>query len=240
MDRTEWLQERRRASEHRYDSVYSQTYDEDDSPISPVHRRFVTRMIETCPRDGRILDVPCGTGKYFGMVLDAGREVTGCDQSAGMLAQAAAKHPGVDTNKIGLQELDYQDEYDAVMCVDAMENVFPEHWPLVVGNLRRALRPGGHLYLTVEMTDADFLVKAFATATAQGLPVVPNEDTTRGEGYHYYPPLDEVRGWLDGAGLDLVEEAHSDGDHPSYSYEHFLCRRAAGLGHSTALSASSR
>jgi hypothetical protein len=31
------------------------------------------------------------------------------------------------------------------MCVDAMENVFPEDWPQVLANLRRALRPGGHL-----------------------------------------------------------------------------------------------
>jgi hypothetical protein len=33
-----------------------------------------------------------------------------------------------------------------------------------------------------------------------------------------------VRSWLDAAGFDVIEDAHSDGDHPSYSYQHFLTR----------------
>jgi SAM-dependent methyltransferase len=225
MERTAWLQEKRRQSEHRYDTVYSPTYDRDDPPASATHRRFVSGLIEHCPPAGSILDIPCGTGKYFASVLAAGRRVTGCDQSAGMLAQAAAKHPDVETHQVGLQELAYRSEFDAVMCVDAMEDVFPEDWPGVLAGLRRALRAGGMLYLTVEMTDADWLVEALRIGRARGLPVVANEDTTRSEGYHYYPPLVQVREWLAAAGLDLLEEAHSDGDHPSYSYQHFLTRR---------------
>lgn len=225
MDRKAWLQEVRREAEERFDTVHAPTYDENDPPATPAHRRFVTELISRCPPDGTILDSPCGTGKYFAMVLDAGRRVVGCDQSAGMLAQAAAKFPMVDTHKIGLQELAYDSEFDAAMCVDAMENVCPEDWPTVLANLRRALRPGGYLYLTVEMTGADWLIESFAIATERGLPVVPNEDTNRsGEAYHYYPPVIQVRSWLDAAGLDVLEDAHSDGDHPSYSYQHFLTR----------------
>ncbi len=225
MNRKAWLQEVRREAEQRFDAVHAPTYDELDSPITAAHRRIVNELISLCPSGGIVLDAACGTGKYFAMVLDAGRRVVGCDQSAGMLAQAAAKFPGVDTHKIGLQELVYDAEFDAAMCVDAMENVFPEDWPTVLANLRRAIRPGGYLYLTVEMTDADWLIESFATATERGLPVVPNEDTNRsGEAYHYYPPLTQVREWLDAAGLDLLKEVHSDGDHPSYSYEHFLTR----------------
>ena len=82
----------------------------------------------------------CGTGKYFAMVLDAGRRVVGTDQSTGMLARARARFPAVPLERVGLQELDFEAEFDAVMCIDAMENVPPEDWPTVVGNLRRALR----------------------------------------------------------------------------------------------------
>lgn len=227
MDRNDWLKQRRLAAEQRYDTVYAPTYDENDLPMSPAHASFVTRLAESCPRGGSVLDAACGTGKYFAVITDTGRRVVGCDQSAGMLAQAAAKHPDVDTHKVGLQELGHRADlagFDAAMCVDAMENVFPEDWPGVLDNLRRAVLPGGHVYFTVEMTDADWLVEAYATGTAGGLPVVANEDTTRSEGYHYYPPLTQVRDWLDAAGLGVVEQAHSDGEHPSYSYEHFLCR----------------
>lgn len=226
MDRAEWLHEKRSLSERRYDVDFSSTYDANDEPMDATHRQFVADVIARCPPRGRILDMPCGTGKYFAMIMDAGLSVTGCDQSEGMLAQAAAKPGEARTHKLGLQELAFESSFDAAICVDAMEDVPPEQWPLVLSNFHRAIRPAGHLYFTVEMTDADWLVKAFAEATAQGLPVVPNEDVTRSDGYHYYPPLAQVREWLHDAAFVLVRETHSDGGHPSYSYEHFLARRA--------------
>jgi hypothetical protein len=119
------------------------------------------------------------------------------------------------------------------MCVDAMENVPPEQWPAVLAELREAVRPGGQLYLTVERTDAELLDRAFAEARASGLPVVPGEDARRGGGYHFYPTLDQVRDWLTQAALTIVAEAHSPGDHPSYSYQHFLCTRRSSTARAT-------
>jgi SAM-dependent methyltransferase len=211
VDRGAWLRERRRVATERYDTLHAATYDQQEwAAISPTHRRFVDQLIRRCPPGGRILDAACGTGKYFAMVLDAGRQVVGTDQSAGMLAQARAKHPAVPTERVGLQELAFDAEFDAVMCVDAMENVFPEDWPPVLVNLRRALRPGGHLYFTVELIDEQELERAFAEATASGLPVVRGEHTSRGGGYHYYPPLDQVAAWVRDAGLKPLEDGVGD------------------------------
>jgi SAM-dependent methyltransferase len=224
-DRPAWLAERRRQTEERFDTRYAPTYDDSgEGQIGPAHRQFVEDLVGRCPPGGRVLDAACGTGKYFGLVLDAGRRVAGADQSAGMLAKAGAKHPDVPVEKVGLQELAFDAEFDAAMCVDAMEYVFPEDWPLVLANLRRALRPGAHLYLTVERTDERLLAKAFAEAVAGGLPVVHGEDARRGGGYHYYPPLDLVGRWLREAGLSVVRNQHSPGEDASYSYVHLLLR----------------
>jgi SAM-dependent methyltransferase len=228
--RSSWLQERLRISEQRYDTVYAASYDRDDPPTSPVHLRFIADLFRHVPTGGSVLDAPCGTGKYFPLVLNAGRNVVGCDQSAGMLAQAAEKFPDVQVRKLSLQDLDYESAFDAVMCIDAIEGISPEDWPLVLSNFHRALRPGGHLYLTVEMTDADWLRKTFADATSRDLPVVPGEDITRGEEYHYYPPLSQVREWLAAGKFTILEEAHSDGAHPSYSYQHFRAASDVSLG----------
>jgi SAM-dependent methyltransferase len=211
VDRAEWLRERRRVTTERFDKLHAATYDQEEwAAISPTHRRFVDQLIQRCPPGGRILDAACGTGKYFGMVLGAGRRVVGTDQSAGMLAQARAKYPEVPTETVGLQELAFDGEFDAVMCVDAMENVFPEDWPLVLANLRRALRPGGHLYLTVELIDERELERVFAEAVASGLPVVRGEHTSRGGGYHYYPSLEQVAAWVREAGLEALEDGQGD------------------------------
>jgi SAM-dependent methyltransferase len=219
LDRKVWLDERRRVTRDLFDRI-APTYDADDVPITATHRWFVTRLLEQCPPRARILDAPCGTGRYFSMILDAGCQVVGADQSSGMLEAARAKHPDVPTQRIGLQELAFAVEFDAAMCVDAMENVFPEDWPLVLGNLRKALRPRGYLYLTVETIDEREIADVFDEARAAGLPVVYGEHMRRGGGYHHYPPVAQVHEWVRGAGLRVIEDGRSEGD--GYGYYHLL------------------
>ena len=225
MDRQAWLRERRQTAEERHDAIHAFTYDDHYGEIGPTHRRFVTDLLEGCPAGGTVLDAACGTGKYFAMVLDSGRRVVGTDQSTGMLARARARFPAVPLERVGLQELAFDAEFDAVMCIDAMENVPPEDWPRVAGNLRRAVRPGGQVYLTVEEPNQADLERAQADATASGLPVVEGEMTGEGAGYHYYPSREQVGGWLEEAGLAVVAEDVSDeGD--GYGYLHLLTRPA--------------
>jgi ubiquinone/menaquinone biosynthesis C-methylase UbiE len=71
-------------AEERFDTLYAPTYDRDEGDIGPTHRRFVAELLRRCPPGGRVLDAACGTGKYFAVVLDAGRQPLGTDQSAGM------------------------------------------------------------------------------------------------------------------------------------------------------------
>ena len=172
MDRATWLREQRLKAEADYDTRYAATYDGDAEPMTTTHRRYVRRVVRAAPPRGIVLDAACGTGKYFGVVLAAGRQVIGVDQSAGMLDQAAAKHHGAELIQSSLQELDLGRMCDGVMCIDAMENVPPEDWPSVLANLHRALKPDGLLYLTVEEHDQADLDAAYADGIGRGLPVV--------------------------------------------------------------------
>jgi cyclopropane fatty-acyl-phospholipid synthase-like methyltransferase len=165
-----------------------------------------------------MLDAPCGSGKYWPMVLESGRTVVGVDQSAGMLRVAASKLPAVPIGKMGLQDLPFEAVFDAVMCVDGMENVAPEDWPLVTQRLAAAARVGAPLYVTVEMIADAELRPVYESALAGGHPVVEGEYFD-GVGYHYYPSRTAVIGWLDEAGLEVVEQAEDD------FYWHLLLRR---------------
>ena len=219
LERREWLIERRAAVEASYDAE-APAYDEDPYPVV-IQKRFVERLVATCPPHGIILDAPCGTGQYFALVAAAGRRVVGIDQSAGMLAQAQARGIAVALYQVGLQELDFEGEFDAVMSVDAMENVFPEDWPAVLTNLHRAVRPGGHLYLTVEEVPESDLDEAFADLRARGLPVVRGE-VIEGDvaGYHFYPGRDQVLRWLEAEGLSIVDQDTEP--HEGWAYWHLL------------------
>ena len=221
--RRAFLDARRRSQEERYDTLHAPTYDEHWGEISPSHADFVGRLLERTRPGGTILDAPCGTGKYWPLVLASGRTLVGIDQSAGMLGVAEAKHPEVPTARLGLQELAFDGLFDAVMCVDALENVGPEDWPVVLARLRRAARPGAPIYMTVELLDEDEVRQAFVAARAAGIPVVPGEhveETSDGAlGYHHYPDAASIRSWVDGAGLERLDERVGD------EYQHLLVRR---------------
>jgi 2-polyprenyl-3-methyl-5-hydroxy-6-metoxy-1,4-benzoquinol methylase len=226
LDRRTWLAERRAAVELDY-TKDGPTYDLGYDPVTPVHRRWVERLVATVPAGGLILDIPCGTGPYFGIVQSAGRQVVGADQSAGMLETARAKYSGVRTEKIGLQELDFDAHFDGVLCVDSMEHVPPEEWPLVAGNLRRALRPGGHLYLTIEETERSELDSALSDAQKAGVPAIYGELTSpETGGYHYYPDRDQVSAWLTAAGFEPTADEAEQLD--GYGYHHRLVRALEG------------
>lgn len=217
--RRRFLDARRRSGRERYDTRYAPTYDRDWGEISPSHRRFVERTLSSSRERGLVLDIPCGTGKYWPLVLASGRSVVGFDQSAGMLSAARTKHPQVPAAIVGLQELDLDACVDAILCIDGIENVGPEDWPTVLAGLRRAARETAPLYLTVEVDTEGEATGAYRSARAAGHPVVKGE-VFDGVGYHYYPERADIDAWLLDAGLRTVDEAEADG------YLHLLLRPA--------------
>jgi 2-polyprenyl-3-methyl-5-hydroxy-6-metoxy-1,4-benzoquinol methylase len=159
--------------------------------INPTQHQVVERVLELAPGFPRVLDAACGTGKYWPLLLDAGARVSGIDMSAGMLRRAAEKFPTVTTRKLSLQELDAVGAFDLIICMDAMEMVAPEDWPLLLATFQRALQSAGLLYRTVEVSDLD-LPKVFQAARDAGPPFVPGE-YVKDDAYHYYPELPRVR-----------------------------------------------
>jgi SAM-dependent methyltransferase len=225
-DRAAWLRRLRRENERQEDAL-SPVFDQRWGEIGDFHRAFVERFLCMLPSEGRVLDAACGTGKYFGMVLATGRSLLGVDHSSGHLARARAKFPEVSVERADLQDLGYYDEFDGVMCVDALEMVPPEDWPVVLERFNRGLRPGGWLYLTVERVPDTDVREANEEARASGLPVVEGEAVWQDEDlYHHYPPMDQVRTWLKDAGLRVREDAEAPWD-GGYTYHHLLARREA-------------
>lgn len=227
MDRSAWLKEKRRLTEEQED-LEADSFDEEWGAMDPTHQQWFERFLALCPPQSDILDAACGTGKYWPLILGSGRTVFGVDQSQGVLDQAKGKFPDVISRKTGLQELDESGSFAGAVCMDALELVPPEDWPVIMSNLHRAIQPGGYLYFTVEITEETDLEKAFAEGQELGLPVIYGEaNWVPDDGYswqqtgyyHYYPSLEQVREWIQSAGFQLIEEAAGDG------YHHFLIQK---------------
>jgi SAM-dependent methyltransferase len=204
-----------------YDDL-APAHDEHEYP-SDLQREWVARVLRLIPPGGIVLDAPCGTGRYFPMVAAAGHQVAGVDQPAGMLAQARARGIAFRLEQVALQDLSYAGEFDAILTVDAMENIPPEDWPLVLANLHRAVSPGGVMYLTVEEVEQAEIDQAFQSLSARGLPVVRGE-IVQGDvaGYHYYPGREQAAEWFERENLAILDEGFRRDD--GSGYRHFLLR----------------
>ncbi len=222
MDRQAWLAERRAAVVAAYDAD-APAYDGHEYP-SDLQREWVARTLGLIRPGGMVLDAPCGTGKYFPLVVAASQQVVGADQSAGMLAQARARGIASRLEHLALQGLPYVAEFDAILTVDAMEHIPPEGWPLVLANLHRAIRPGGVIYLTVEEVEQAKIDQAFQSLSAQGLPAVRGEIAEGGNvaGYHYYPGRELVVRWFGRERLAILDEGFRR--EVGWGYRHFLLR----------------
>jgi SAM-dependent methyltransferase len=220
MDRYTWLKQMRREAEEKYDTLWAPEYGEKwGLYANETDQQFIQKFLSFLPAQSTILDAACGAGRYMPMLLMKNHKVIGIDQSAGMLSRVKEKFPNVQAGKIGLQEMAFSEAFNGTICMDAMEHVFPEDWPLVLSNFQRALKPGGYLYFTVEIVPQDEVDEAFERGKGLGLPLVhgewPDEDV-----YHYYPSMGQVREWIPQAGLELTGEGEGDG------YHHFLVHKA--------------
>ncbi len=186
-----------------------------------------------------ILSAACGAGRFDRMLLEAGHSVVGIDQSAEMLARVKEHFPEVRYEKMALHEMNFWEMFDGVTCMDAMEHICPKDYPGILRGFQEALKPGGALYFTADREEEpDFDLEAYyKRGKALGLPIVFGEvvdeaayeqameqsdvsdELTDRAVYHYYPPLEKVREWIDQAGLAIEEEGAGSGFH------HFVVRK---------------
>ena len=222
MDRTTWLKELQRDCEAKYDGYAPLYWEKYGSYSNITHQRFIQEFLDHLSPNSTILDAACGAGRYESFLLEKGHTVIGIDQSQGMLARAKEKFPNVQYRKMGLQQIAYQDVFDGVICMDAMENVCPENWIPVLNNFHHALKPKGYLYFTaetIENADENEIQQAFERSQQGGLPVVYGEFPDE-EVYHYHPSNQQVKDWVEQAGFEILREANGE-----IWYYHILVRK---------------
>jgi SAM-dependent methyltransferase len=101
----------------------------------------------------RVLDLAAGTGKLTRLLVPAGAEVVAVEPVAAMRDQLVARLPEVEVHDGTAEALPLADD-----SVDAVTVAQAFHWfdaPVALAEMRRVLRPGGHLFLVWNIRDRD-------------------------------------------------------------------------------------
>ena len=126
------------------------------------------------PPGARLLDGPCGYGRTARPLAERGFRVLGVDQSAPLLAAAERARGELSTAQLRYVRQDLReplasalvdDGFDAALCLFSSLGYGTEADDLaIVGNLARALKPGGKLLVDTHHRDST------AAMTAHGGP----------------------------------------------------------------------
>lgn len=222
MEHSLGLNEKRQSAAEQADPlpapVFSQHW---EATGCPMHRQFLELWLNLLRPHSTILYASRGTGDDWPMLVEHEHTLIGIDPSESRLSQIKAVDPKVQLARTGLQELRDQDVFDGILCVDTLEMVFPEDGPRILGNFQRALKSTGYLYFVVEIAEESQREQAYFTGRQLGLPILYGERVHQGR-YQYYPRRDQVQAWIQLAGLGLLDDAASEGQH------HFLVRKPSG------------
>jgi SAM-dependent methyltransferase/SOS-response transcriptional repressor LexA len=142
---------------------YSENASRLASRYSGVAPEFEDRLLRTFEKCRRILDVGCGTGRDLGFLLKKGRDAFGVDASQEVLAaaQSALEAHGLPVHgrlfKSELPDLSLfgDGEFDGVLCSAVLMHLAGDKLFDAVYALRRVLRPGGTLLVSVPSSRSD-------------------------------------------------------------------------------------
>jgi len=120
----------------------------------PLDRELLCRFAKRVAYRGEACDMGCGPGHITRYLREAGVSVFGLDLSPRMLEQARGLNPGIRFREGNMAALDLSDsELAGIVGFYAIVNIPKDSLPLVFGEMKRVLQPGGLLLLAFHVGD---------------------------------------------------------------------------------------
>jgi trans-aconitate methyltransferase len=119
-------------------------------------RGWLDKFLRHVPLQGHILDVGCGSGEPIASYLGGqGRNVTGVDGAASMVALARQKFPEGTWHQMDMRSLDMGAHFDGVIAWNSFFHLTRPDQRRVLPLLVKHLKPCGPLMFTVGTSDGE-------------------------------------------------------------------------------------
>lgn len=109
--------------------------------------REVLRVVSDIPQ-ARFFEIGCGTGAFLRSLSSEGSlQLLGSEIYLRGLRSAITRSPDIEFIQLDATRIPFESEFDAVGAFDVIEHIEDDR--AVLRGIRQALKPGGHLVLTV-------------------------------------------------------------------------------------------
>ena len=178
-----------------------------DPPLHHYNRLLLEMTKKHVPAGGRILEGGCGTGDKVALFRAHGFDAIGLDFAARTLERAHAIAPSLPLVQGDVRALPWTpDSFDAYWSLGVIEH-FYDGYDAILAEMRRVLRPGGVLLLSVPALS---LVRRW-TGRLGILPSFEEDADTRATFYQFALNPSSVIQDFQAGGFDLVEWSRGSG-----------------------------
>lgn len=123
-----------------------------DGTVSVDFTRIQNIFLELLPKDARILDFGCGSGRDTKFFLDCGYQVDAIDGSM-ELCRAASEYTGIHVKQMLFQELAEVEKYEGIWACASILHVKKAELPDIIRKMSLATKENGIIYVSFKYGD---------------------------------------------------------------------------------------
>lgn len=123
-----------------------------DGTVSVDFTQIQNVFLELLPKDARILDFGCGSGRDTKYFLDCGYQVDAMDGSI-ELCRAASEYTGIHVKQMLFQELAEVEKYDGIWACASILHVKKAKLPDIIRKMSLATKENGIIYVSFKYGD---------------------------------------------------------------------------------------
>lgn len=119
----------------------------------------LNEFISMLPKDAKILDAGCGSGRDVQYLMDYGLNVVGIDLSEGIINEAKKKVPEGDFKIMDIRNMTFEDNsFDGIWCCVTLCNLRRAELQKTLREFRRILKPKGSLYISIKEGEGEKVI----------------------------------------------------------------------------------
>ncbi|MBS3163166.1 class I SAM-dependent methyltransferase [Candidatus Woesearchaeota archaeon] len=109
----------------------------------------LNHFISLLPKNSKILDAGCGSGRDSAYFADEKLEVTSIDIVAELINEAKNNVKNVNFKLMDMKDIKFDENtFDGIWCMSSISDVEKKDAPMVIGNFNKIIKNNGILYIS--------------------------------------------------------------------------------------------